>query len=125
VLWSLHRHNHSVFASVVQEVLPETGVSRCRWKTGKSVEETWFVELDQEERVRRLTARHLHYDQDAAIAELRATGNDETNAALVALGAKRSTLVITNSDVKRADVLADVASQARQRITREGTLHRH
>jgi hypothetical protein len=75
-------------------------VSRGRWKTGKSVEETWFVELDQEERVRRLTARHLQYDQDAAIAEVRTTGNDETNAALVAPGARRSTLVITNSNVK-------------------------
>jgi pantothenate kinase len=58
------------------------------------LDETWFVELEQDERLRRLTARHLKFDKDATIAEWRATGNDERNARLVAAGSLRSTLVI-------------------------------
>jgi pantothenate kinase len=58
------------------------------------LDETWFVELEQDERVRRLTARHLRFDKDGAIAEWRATGNDERNARLVAPGRQQSTLVI-------------------------------
>jgi pantothenate kinase len=61
------------------------------------LDETWFVELEQDERLRRLTARHLKFDNDAAIAEWRATGNDERNARLVAPGSQRSTLVIEHT----------------------------
>lgn len=61
------------------------------------LDETWFVELEQGERLRRLTARHLRFDNDAAIAEWRATGNDERNARLVAAGSQRSTLVIEHT----------------------------
>lgn len=63
------------------------------------LDETWFVELEQDERLRRLTARHLKFDKDAAIAEWRATGNDERNARLVAAGSQRSTLVIEHAPV--------------------------
>jgi pantothenate kinase len=59
--------------------------------------ETWFVELEHGERLRRLTARHLRFDNDAAIAEWRATGNDERNARLIAAGSQRSTLVIEHT----------------------------
>ena len=55
------------------------------------------MELEQAERLRRLTARHLRFDNDAAIAEWRATGNDERNARLVAAGSQRSTLVIKHT----------------------------
>ncbi|MCI9870394.1 nucleoside/nucleotide kinase family protein [Arthrobacter humicola] len=61
------------------------------------LDETWFVELEQGERLRRLTARHLRFDNDAAIAEWRATGNDERNARLVTPGSQRSTLVIEHT----------------------------
>jgi pantothenate kinase len=61
------------------------------------LDETWFVELEQDERLRRLTARHLRFDNDAAIAEWRATGDDERNARLVAAGNQRSTLVIEHT----------------------------
>lgn len=68
------------------------------WKNvADLLDETWFVELDQDERLRRLTARHLLFDNDAAIAEWRATGNDERNARLVAAGNNRSTLVIEHT----------------------------
>lgn len=66
-------------------------------KVESLLDETWFVELDQDERLRRLTARHLRFDNDAAIAEWRATGNDERNARLVAAGNQRSTLVIDHT----------------------------
>lgn len=58
------------------------------------LDETWFVELDQDERIRRLTARHLMFDPDPVRARDRATGNDERNATLVAAGRTRSTLVV-------------------------------
>lgn len=58
------------------------------------LDEIWFVELDQNERLRRLTARHLRFHDDPATAQRRATGNDERNARLVASGSQRSTLVI-------------------------------
>ncbi len=61
------------------------------------LDETWFVELEQDERLRRLTARHLRFDNDAAMAEWRATGNDERNARLVAAGSQLSTLVIEHT----------------------------
>jgi pantothenate kinase len=61
------------------------------------LDETWFVQLERDERLRRLTARHLKFDKDAAIAEWRATGNDERNARLVAAGSQRSTLVIEHT----------------------------
>ena len=61
------------------------------------LDEIWFVELEQGERLRRLTARHLRFDNDAAIAKWRATGNDERNARLVAPGSQRSTLVIEHT----------------------------
>lgn len=61
------------------------------------LDEVWFVELDSEERVRRLTARHMQFDRDLAIAEWRATGNDERNAVLVAAGSHRSNLIIEHT----------------------------
>jgi pantothenate kinase len=66
-------------------------------EVGSLLDEIWFVELEQDERLRRLTARHLRFDKDAAIAEWRATGNDERNARLVAPGSQRSTLVIEHT----------------------------
>lgn len=61
------------------------------------LDEVWFVQLDQDERLRRLTARHLQFDQDPATAHWRATGNDEVNARLVAPGARRSTVVVEHT----------------------------
>jgi pantothenate kinase len=61
------------------------------------LDEIWFVELEQDERLRRLTARHLRFNDDPAIAEWRATGNDERNARLVAAGGRRSTLIIEHT----------------------------
>lgn len=64
------------------------------------LDEIWFVELEQDERLRRLTARHVRFNDDPALAERRATGNDERNARLIASGSQRSTLVIEHPSSK-------------------------
>lgn len=58
------------------------------------LDDTWFVELEESERQRRLAARHLRYDGDLAVAQWRARGNDQENAGLVASGIDRSRIVI-------------------------------
>ncbi|WP_423920597.1 nucleoside/nucleotide kinase family protein [Frigoribacterium sp. 2-23] len=60
------------------------------------LDESWFVRLEQEERVRRLVTRHLSFDRerDGALAEWRATVNDEANARLVAPTAERADLIV-------------------------------
>jgi pantothenate kinase len=47
------------------------------------LDEAWFVHLDDDERRRRMLARHLRHGHDQADAEARTFGNDERNAQLV------------------------------------------
>jgi len=47
------------------------------------LDEAWFVHLDDDERRRRLEARHLRYGHSPADAAARTLGSDETNAVLV------------------------------------------
>jgi pantothenate kinase len=47
------------------------------------LDEAWFVHLGDEERRRRMLARHLRHGHDQADAEARTFGNDERNAQLV------------------------------------------
>ena len=63
------------------------------------LDESWFVQLEQGERVRRLTARHLAFDteRDEALAEWRATVNDEANARLVAPSAARADVLVEHA----------------------------
>ncbi|MGC4787480.1 nucleoside/nucleotide kinase family protein [Micromonospora sp. DT178] len=56
--------------------------------------EAWFLDLDAELRLRRLTARHEAYGRSAEQARAWATGSDEANAALVAGTAHRADLVV-------------------------------
>ncbi|MEH1102546.1 nucleoside/nucleotide kinase family protein [Micromonospora sp. CPCC 205561] len=56
--------------------------------------EAWFLDLDAEPRLRRLTARHEAYGRSPDEARAWATGSDETNAALVARTAHRADLVV-------------------------------
>ncbi|WP_028569485.1 nucleoside/nucleotide kinase family protein [Salinispora tropica] len=56
--------------------------------------ETWFLDLDVEQRLRRLTARHEAYGRSPAQARTWAHGTDEINAALVASTAHRADLVV-------------------------------
>ncbi|MFG1890015.1 nucleoside/nucleotide kinase family protein [Micromonospora sp. NPDC049051] len=56
--------------------------------------EAWFLDLDAELRLRRLTARHEAYGRSPEQAREWATGSDEANAALVADTARRADLVV-------------------------------
>ncbi|MFG2012650.1 nucleoside/nucleotide kinase family protein [Micromonospora sp. NPDC048868] len=56
--------------------------------------EAWFLDLDAELRLRRLTARHESYGRSAEQARAWATGSDEANATLVAPTAHRADLVV-------------------------------
>jgi pantothenate kinase len=72
-------------------------LDRPGWCDLRSVlAETWFVEVDDQERVRRLVARHELFGKshDAAVAWV--AGVDEPNAALVRSTRDRADLVVTS-----------------------------
>jgi pantothenate kinase len=58
------------------------------------LDDAWFLDLDAETRMRRLTDRHIAYGRDPAQAAARARGTDEVNAALVATTAHRADLIV-------------------------------
>ncbi len=61
------------------------------------LDETWWVELDTEERVRRLIDRHERFGKEPAEAERWVLTSDEANARRVAPGRDAADLVITDS----------------------------
>ncbi|MGW4497852.1 nucleoside/nucleotide kinase family protein [Micromonospora sp. NPDC004336] len=70
-------------------------VHRMPWdEVRQLLHEAWFLDLDAELRLRRLTARHQAYGRTAEQARAWATGSDETNAALVAGTAHHADLVV-------------------------------
>ncbi|MEU0440455.1 nucleoside/nucleotide kinase family protein [Streptomyces sp. NPDC006186] len=58
------------------------------------LDEVWFCELDEEERLRRLTARHERFGKTRREAEAWARGTDQRNADLVAATRDRADLVV-------------------------------
>ena len=58
------------------------------------LDEAWFLDLDADVRLRRLTDRHVAYGRDPVDAARRARGTDEVNAALVTATASRADLVV-------------------------------
>jgi pantothenate kinase len=58
------------------------------------LDEVWFVDVEESERLRRLVARHERFgkDHDAAVAW--ATGTDQRNADLIALTRDRADLLV-------------------------------
>lgn len=58
------------------------------------LDEVWFCELDEEERVRRLVARHEEFGKDRAAAVAWVRGTDQRNADLVAATRDRADLVV-------------------------------
>ncbi|TWD74851.1 ArgK protein [Kribbella amoyensis] len=55
------------------------------WATARgSVDEIWYLELDDDTRHARLTARHQHFGRSAQEAHDRTFGSDERNAQLIA-----------------------------------------
>lgn len=58
------------------------------------LDETWFLELDQEVRVSRLVARHRQFGKSQTAAAAMANGSDETNARQVARVRDRADVLI-------------------------------
>ncbi len=62
---------------------------------------TWFVEVDEGERLRRLIARHVEFGRTQADATERAmTGSDARNAELVRACRDRADLIVTSFGVR-------------------------
>ncbi|MDX2876668.1 nucleoside/nucleotide kinase family protein, partial [Streptomyces ipomoeae] len=58
------------------------------------LDETWFCELDEPERVRRLIARHERFGKDHEEAVTWVLGTDRRNADLVAATRERADLIV-------------------------------
>ena len=56
--------------------------------------EVWYVDLDVDERLRRLIARHVRFGKEPTDAAAWATGTDERNAALIILTRPYADLII-------------------------------
>jgi pantothenate kinase len=59
----------------------------------------WFVELDPDERRRRLLARHVAYGRPPAEAAQRTEGSDERNAVLIEASRDRADRIVTVPDL--------------------------
>jgi pantothenate kinase len=62
------------------------------------LDEVWYLDLDEEERLRRLVARHMAYGRDRAEAKARSYGSDQVNAELIATTRSRADLVVRLTD---------------------------
>ncbi|MEU3858766.1 nucleoside/nucleotide kinase family protein [Streptomyces sp. NPDC028722] len=58
------------------------------------LDEVWFCETDEDERVRRLIARHKEFGKDHAAAVAWVRGTDQRNADLIAATRERADLVL-------------------------------
>lgn len=76
-------------------LLPDGDWPRVRF------DEVWFCDLDPDERLRRLVARHERFGKDPAAALAWATGTDQHNADLIDATRSRATFVVPG-DVMRA-----------------------
>jgi len=64
------------------------------------LDQVWYVDLDEEERLRRLIGRHLRFGKEPAAARAWATGTDQHNAALVHASRGDADLIVP-SDIMR------------------------
>ena len=58
------------------------------------LDHTWFIEIDDEVRIERLIARHIHYGKTPVEAENWSRGSDEANARFIELTAHRASNII-------------------------------
>lgn len=65
------------------------------------LDQVWYVELDEEERLRRLIQRHVEFGKTHEAATAWVYGPDQRNAELVTAAISRADLVIRASDVTR------------------------
>jgi pantothenate kinase len=71
-------------------LLHEHGWGRVR----AQLDEVWYVDLDADERVRRLIARHVRFGKQPAAAAAWATGTDERNAVLISSTRSHADLIV-------------------------------
>jgi pantothenate kinase len=71
-------------------LLPDGSWERAR----AQLDEVWFCELDEDERIRRLVARHEEFGKDHETAVAWVLNTDQRNAALVAATRDRADLVV-------------------------------
>ncbi|MFF7886430.1 nucleoside/nucleotide kinase family protein [Streptomyces sp. NPDC020794] len=81
------------------------------------LDEVWFCELDEEERVRRLVARHEEFGKDHDTAVAWVLDTDQRNAGLVAATRDRADLVV-GAEVTAAGVPARVPLRHHPRDSR-------
>lgn len=60
------------------------------------LDECWYVEVDEDVRLRRLIARHIKFGRDEHAAAAHALGSDQRNAELIRASRGRADLVITD-----------------------------
>jgi pantothenate kinase len=70
------------------------------------LDETWWVDLDDEERRRRLVARHVAFGKPAGLAHAWAHGSDEANARLVTPGRDLADVVVVTEGPGAAEASA-------------------
>ncbi|HEX8629411.1 MAG TPA: nucleoside/nucleotide kinase family protein, partial [Catenuloplanes sp.] len=58
------------------------------------LDETWYLDVDEPERLRRLVDRHMAYGRDEATARARALGSDQRNAELIIATRVRADLLV-------------------------------
>jgi pantothenate kinase len=58
------------------------------------LDQAWYLEIDEEERLRRLVARHMFFGRSAAEARARSYGSDQVNADLIATTKPYADLVV-------------------------------
>ncbi len=65
------------------------------WKeVGQLLDETWFIDVDDQIRLQRLIARHIEYGKTPAEAEAWSRGSDEVNAEIIEQTRSRAHAVI-------------------------------
>ncbi len=74
-------------------LLADHGWGRVR----PQLDEVWYVDLDADERIRRLIARHVRFGKEPAAAAAWATGTDERNAVLASATRSRADLIVPAS----------------------------
>jgi len=62
------------------------------------LDEVWYLDLDEQERLRRLVDRHMAYGRSRAEAKARSYGSDQVNAELIATTRSRADLVVRLDD---------------------------
>jgi pantothenate kinase len=58
------------------------------------LDEVWYLEVDEEVRLDRLTARHIAFGRSPEVAAARARGTDQRNAELIATTRHRAALIV-------------------------------